>query len=95
MKDLFMSDASVGFHQAFRQDSFNPLLYQSHAHSFAYGDHDSLQIDSTPATSTFLGDFKPMIAPNTYIGRTARLPENRVYPNKPGRGVMADMQFGL
>lgn len=95
MKDLFMSGASGGFHQAFRQDSFNPLLYQSHAHSFAYGDHDNLQADSRPASSTFLGDFKPMMLPNTYSGRTAVIPENRAYPNKLGRSMMANMQFGL
>lgn len=94
MKDIFMSGASGAFQQAFRQDSFNPLLYQSHAHAFAYGDHDNLQADFRPAISTFLGDFKPIMLPNTYTGRTDGNPENRAYTNKPGRGMMANMQFG-
>ena len=96
MKDLFMSGASGGFHpQAFRHDSHNPLLYQSHAYSFAYGDPENFQADRQAGNSSFSGDFKPMMIANGYTGRMAGVPENHVYSKSFGRGVIGNMSFGL
>ncbi len=92
MDERFMSaTADVFTRQHFFNNSLNPLFYHSHAHAFTYGDRTAQHAEGQAGSSSFGGDFKPVMTLNSIRGLT----HVHGLPANSGRGTGVFIPFGV
>lgn len=88
MNQRFMSNNNSGFNpQVFQHDSFNPLYYQSHAHSLDYEQRQSfVEHNYRVSESRYSGDFKPLTGNDHHNG----MGSSHNYSTRSARGREAN-----